>query len=132
MANRSSPQGHDLEMVTNCVAPYLLTKLLEPIMVKTAATSPQFSVRIIFVVSLMQFFNPATAMAFHADGTPQVLPGDNYMQSRPGDNYMQTKVGGTWLAAEFSNRLGGKGIMSLVSVKENKLHLILGRQLTHV
>jgi hypothetical protein len=89
--------------------------LLEPIMIKTAAESPQFSVRIVFVVSLMQFFSPTTAMVFHADGTPQILPGDNYMQSQPGDNYMQTKVGGTWLAAEFAKRLGSKGIMSVVS-----------------
>lgn len=108
-------QGHDLEMATNCVGPYLLTKLLEPILIQTAASSPRFSVRIVFVVALMQFFSPATAMEFDSNGTPKVLPGDNYMKSQPGDNYMQTKVGGTWLAAEFANRLGSKGILSVVS-----------------
>lgn len=54
-------------------------------------------------------------MEFDSNGTPKVLPGDNYMKSQPGDNYMQTKVGGTWLAAEFANRLGSKGILSVVS-----------------
>lgn len=103
-------------MVTNCVGPYLLTKLLEPIFIQTAASNPPFSVRIVFVVALMQLFAPDIAMSFDGDGNPNVLPGDNYMQSKPGDNYMQTKVGGTWLAAEFANRLGRKGILSVVSV----------------
>jgi hypothetical protein len=31
------------------------------------------------------------------------------------DNYMQCKVGGSWLVAEFSTRLGGKGILSVLS-----------------
>lgn len=114
--NENMIQGHDLEMVTNCVGPYLLTKLLEPILIRTAASSPPFSVRIVFVVALMQFFAPASAMSFDGDGNPKVLPGDNYMQSKPGDNYMQTKVGGTWLAAEFANRLGSKGVLSVVSL----------------
>lgn len=64
----------------------------------------------------MQLFSGASAMSFDTDGNPKVLPGDNHMQSRPGDNYMQTKVGGTWLAAEFANRLGNKGILSVVSL----------------
>ncbi|KAE8444138.1 hypothetical protein EG329_000826 [Mollisiaceae sp. DMI_Dod_QoI] len=104
-------QGQDLEMVTNCVAPYLLTKLLEPILIRTAVSSPPFCVRIVFVVALMQFFTPASAMLFDGDGTPRILPGDK-VQTKPGDNYMQTKAGGTWLAAEFANRLGSKGILS--------------------
>jgi retinol dehydrogenase 12 len=104
-------------MVTNCIGPYLLTKLLEPILIQTAMSSSPFGVRIIFVVALMQFFNPECAMWFDRDGNPRVLPGDNYMKSQPGDNYMQTKVGGTWLAAEFASRLGSKDILSVVSVK---------------
>lgn len=106
-------------MVTNCVGPYLLTKLLEPILIKTAAlaATPPLGVRIVFVVALMQLFAPASAMSFDDDGSPKVLPGDNYMQGKPGDNYMQTKVGGTWLAAEFANRLGSKGILSMVSLE---------------
>lgn len=118
IADENVTQGHDLEMVTNCVAPYILTKLLEPILVRTAASSPPFSVRIVFVVALMQFFTPAVAMSFDGDGTPKVLPGGR-VQTKVGDNYMQTKVGGTWLAAEFANRLGSKGILSVVSLRDN-------------
>jgi retinol dehydrogenase-12 len=123
-------QGHDLEMVTNCVGPYLLTKLLEPILIRTAALSSPFSVRVVFVVALMQFFAPTSAMSFDGDGNPKILPGDNYMQSKPGDNYMQTKVGGTWLAAEFANRLANKCILSVVSLSDNDCPCIELRRLT--
>ncbi|RAO69316.1 uncharacterized protein BHQ10_005328 [Talaromyces amestolkiae] len=121
-------QGHDLEMATNCVGPYLLTKLFEPILIQTAALSPQFTVRVVFVVALMQFFSPATAMEFDNNGNPKILPGDNYMKSQPGDNYMQTKVGGTWLAAEFANRLGSKGVLS-VSVHPGLMRTELQRNM---
>ncbi|EEA21392.1 short-chain dehydrogenase, putative [Talaromyces marneffei ATCC 18224] len=122
-------QGHDLEMATNCVGPYLLTRLLEPILIQTAASSPRFSVRVVFVVALMQLFSPATAMEFYSNGTPKVLPGDGYMKSQPGDNYMQTKIGGTWLAAEFANRLGSKEILS-VSVHPGLMRTELQRNMT--
>ena len=101
-------------MVTNCVGPYLLTNLLEPILTETAASSPPLSVRIIFVVALMQLYASSPVMSFDNQGNPAILPGDNYMKSQPGANYMQTKVGGTWLAAEFAARLQNKGILSVV------------------
>lgn len=107
-------QGHDLEMVTNCIGPYLLTTLLEPALTRTSELSPQYSVRIVFVTALMQFFTPAAAMEFDDNGAPKILLGDNYGKSQPGDNYMQTTVGGPWLAAEFAKRLGSKGILSVV------------------
>jgi hypothetical protein len=103
-------QGHDLEMGTNCLAPYLLTLLLEPILIRTAAASPysKCSVRVVWVITLMQFLKPGDGISFDANGTPKVLK--NAM-----DNYGQSKVGGAWLAAEFAKRLGSKGILSVVS-----------------
>ncbi|KAI1327029.1 putative short-chain dehydrogenase [Xylariaceae sp. FL0255] len=84
--------GHELEMVTNCIGSYLLTKLLEPILVQTAASSRPFGVRVVFVTALMEFYGPSTAM------------------SQPGDNYMQTKVGGTWLAAKWPREQIGSSV----------------------
>ena len=43
-ADENVIQGHDLEMATNCLGPYLLTKLLEPILIQTAASSSPVSV----------------------------------------------------------------------------------------
>lgn len=95
-------------MGTNCLAPYLLTVLLEPILIRTVASSPSLSVRVVFVVSLMQLGTPAGVMSFDSQGTPKVLP-------KAMDNYMQTKAGGMMLAAEFAKRLESKGILSMVS-----------------
>lgn len=95
-------------MATNCLAPYLLTILLEPILIRTAASAPSLSVRVIFVVSLMQLGTPTGGMSFDDQGTPKVLP-------KAMDNYMQSKAGGTWLAVEFAKRLGKQGILSVVS-----------------
>lgn len=99
-------------MATNCLAPYLLTLLLEPLLIGTAASSPLFSVRVVFVVALMQHGTPAGAMSFDGSGTPKILP-------KGFDNYMHSKVGGTWLAAEFANRFEGKGVLSVVSSSDD-------------
>lgn len=97
-------------MATNCIAPYLLTVLLEPILTRTAASSPPLSVRVVFVVALMHLGNHAASIAFDEHGAPKV-------PNKDWDTYMQSKVGGTWLAAEFAQRLGDKGILSVVSPK---------------
>lgn len=107
---RFNDQGHDLEMSTNCLGPYLLTLLLEPILTRTAESAPPFSVRIVFVVSWMHPGVQPGGMSFEKDGTPKVLT----QTVRGMENYMQSKVGTSWLAAEFAKRLGGKGILSVV------------------
>jgi retinol dehydrogenase-12 len=99
-------------MVTNCLAPYLLTIILEPILIRTAASSPPFSVRVVFVVAVMQLGAPAGGMSFDGHGNPKILPKDR-------DNYMQSKVGGTWLAAEFAKRLESKDVLSVVSPSDD-------------
>lgn len=94
-------------MGTNCLAPYLLTLLLEPILKQTAKTAPNLSVRVVWVVSLLQFGAPAGGVSFDEMGVPKVL-------SNAMENYMQSKVGGAWLASEFAARLGEDGILSVV------------------
>ncbi|KAG4440605.1 hypothetical protein IFR05_003922 [Cadophora sp. M221] len=68
--------GHDLEMGTNCLAPYLMTNLLEPILTRTANTpgTPPNGVRVVFVISaLNNGFVPGGAMSFDENGTPVVI-----------------------------------------------------------
>jgi retinol dehydrogenase-12 len=95
-------------MGTNCLGPYLLTVLLEPILVKTASSTPPYGVRVIFVVSLMKLGTPPGGVAFDINGTPRVLP-------KAMDNYMQSKAGSTMLSAHFAERLQSKGLLTLVS-----------------
>lgn len=96
------------------MGPYLLTLLLEPLLVTTAALpgmSPG-SVRIVWVVSILQQ-GPPDPMQFEADGTPKIREG--FMV-----NYLQSKNGATWLADKFAKRLDSKGILSVVSSSPRK------------
>lgn len=53
-------QGYELQLGTNCVAPFLFTKLLTPILVETAKTAVAGSVRVVWVSSsAAQRFSPA-------------------------------------------------------------------------
>ncbi len=97
-------------MCTNCLVPYLLIILLQPILTATATAliASPFLVRIVLVVSLIQFDTPVGGMDFKDLGNPK-------MREKALKNYMQTKAGGAWLAAEFPKRLGQKGTMSVES-----------------
>ncbi|KAH8591002.1 hypothetical protein B0O99DRAFT_520362 [Bisporella sp. PMI_857] len=102
-------QAHDLEVGTNALAPYLMTLLLEPILIRTATATPNvtpFATRIVWVVSALQLLRTKGGMDFQKDGSPAIL-------ANPMDNYMQSKVGASWLATEFGNRLGSNGILSV-------------------
>ncbi|KFX89677.1 hypothetical protein V495_04427 [Pseudogymnoascus sp. VKM F-4514 (FW-929)] len=108
-AGSKDTHGHDLEVGTNCLSPYLLTMLLEPIISRTATapgTQP-LSVRIVWVVSLLQGGTLPGAMKFDKNGTPAILE-KPFM-----GNYLQSKAGAAWLADEFAKRLGSKGVLSI-------------------
>jgi len=101
-------QGNDLEVGTNCLGPYLLSLLLEPILAATSTlpNTPAGSVRIVWEVAVLQGQLHKNGMQFEADGTPKVLT--KFMA-----NYMQSKVGVAWLTGLFADRLGGKGVLSV-------------------
>lgn len=51
--NSKSKQGYDLEMGTNCLGPFLLNKLLEPVLFSTASHEAPGEVRVVWVTSLL-------------------------------------------------------------------------------
>ncbi len=118
-------KGHDLEYGTNCLAPYLLTILLEPILIKTATElgAAAESVRIVWVTSMLTPGTPPGGMQFETDGTPKIMT--KFME-----NYMGSKNGSAWLAAEFGQRLGKHGILSNVRYKnlEDEKHALIGNR----
>lgn len=96
-------------MATNCLGPFLLNRLLEPIVVRTAQVeSTPDRVRIIWVASMLTSFVPNGGIQFDTSGSPKVLK-----SAMP--NYMQTKVGNVFLASETAKRLRKDGIISMVS-----------------
>ncbi|KAL1980998.1 hypothetical protein VTN96DRAFT_3262 [Rasamsonia emersonii] len=107
-AGSKSKQGHDLEMATNCLGPFLLNHHLQHILLQTAhqAAHPG-SVRIVWVSSLLGVGTIKGGMSFDPETGSPKIPSD------PMSNYMQSKVGNVFLAHECAKRLGGEGILSM-------------------
>jgi retinol dehydrogenase-12 len=99
-------QGYELQLGTNCVGPFLLTKLLVPILQSTAKIAPANSVRVTFASSsATNFASPTNGLVF--DGTKV----KNHLLSW--QTYGQSKAGNSYLAAEFAERYGKDGIISV-------------------
>ncbi|KAH6638588.1 hypothetical protein BKA67DRAFT_528795 [Truncatella angustata] len=120
-----STQGHELQLGTNAVGPYLLTKLLEPILVRTAKHLPAGSVRIVWVASIIALGTPKGGIVWdEKTGGPDVLDSS-------GSNYMQSKAGVVFLGHEYARKLGEHGIIS-VSLHPGILKTELQRHLPAV
>lgn len=92
--------GEDLQMSTNLYGPYLLTKLLYPLLKKTAQTAPKNSCRVSWAGSIavdLTSYRPG-GVDIDADGKPI------HKGKSQGTNYGMTKAGNLWLASEFARR----------------------------
>lgn len=125
-AGSKSKLGYDLEMATNCMGPFILNHLLEPILTRTAhAESTPDNVRVVWVSSMIAAFVPPGGIQFdEKSGSPKVLA--NTMH-----NYMQSKVGNVFLASEAAKRLGGDGVISM-SVNPGLMKTELQRHMPRV
>ncbi|KAF4945212.1 hypothetical protein FGADI_12111 [Fusarium gaditjirri] len=98
-------QGHDLQIGTNCLGPFLLTKLLTPAMIATSRITEKGSVRVVWVSSSIAEL-----------GSPQggIILGelDNVHKS-PGLQYGISKAGNFLYAREFARRYKEEGIISV-------------------
>ncbi|KAL9060608.1 MAG: hypothetical protein Q9162_000559 [Coniocarpon cinnabarinum] len=90
-----SAQGFELTMATNCLGPYLLTKLLYPWLTTTATESLAASVRVVWTSSLYVEQSPP------ADGLLNL----QHLEDPPSDpavTYVNSKLGNWYLACEFA------------------------------
>ncbi len=111
-------------MATNCLGPFLLNQLLEPILARTAlAEQTPDHVRVVWVASMITASVPDGGIQFDKSGSPKVLK--NAMQ-----NYMQTKVGNVFLASEAAKRLRKDGIISMVGFRPLESPYVLWQSLT--
>jgi NAD(P)-dependent dehydrogenase (short-subunit alcohol dehydrogenase family) len=99
--------GHELQMGTNCLGPFLLSQLLVPVLQKTAKEAPEGSVRVTWAASLAANFSPPGGVQFQEDGNakPQYF--------NPSLDYGASKAGNVFLASEFAARYGKNGIISV-------------------
>jgi NAD(P)-dependent dehydrogenase (short-subunit alcohol dehydrogenase family) len=98
-------QGYEIHMGTNCLAPYLLTQLLLPVLRQTAESSPSASVRVVFASSsIIDLQGPLGGISVE-----QLEPGK--YGKVPADNYSISKAGNWMLASQFDRLLRKDGIV---------------------
>ena len=101
----ASIQDHEIHMATNCLGPFLLTKLLLPILQETAKSSPKASVRVVFAYSgIADMLGPPGGVSL-AEQVPSRFSKD------PNRNYSASKAGNWFLASEFDKRVRKEGVV---------------------
>ncbi|KAJ3480969.1 hypothetical protein NLG97_g7934 [Lecanicillium saksenae] len=106
-AKVASAQGHEMQMATNCLGPFLLTRLLTPLLRETAKTAPKDSVRVIWAASLANnLFSPTGGVTLDAEKGPKTF-------SITQTNYGQSKTGNQFYAVEFHRRHAADGVVSV-------------------
>jgi retinol dehydrogenase-12 len=100
-------QGYELQLGTNCVGPFLFTKLLTPILLKTAKLKPPGSVRIVWTSS-------SVAETFSPKGGIDMANLDYKNDQAAWHKYGVSKAGNIYHAKEYARRYGGDGIISTV------------------
>ncbi|KAK3704890.1 short-chain alcohol dehydrogenase [Vermiconidia calcicola] len=108
-----SAQKHELQVATNVLGPFLLTKLLTPLLEGTAALSDTApgSVRVTWAGSLgVEVLSPKGGVTLDHEGNYHDHPKNNQRVK-----YGATKAANVLLAAEFGRRYppsSGKGVIS--------------------
>ncbi|OQE95366.1 hypothetical protein PENNAL_c0002G00899 [Penicillium nalgiovense] len=92
----TSPQGHDLQLATNCLGPHLFTQLLLPVLRRTASATPVASVRVIWTASIV-----VDAFVLEAGIELAELFQEDADKSR---NYLNTKMGNWFLADALASQ----------------------------
>ena len=102
-------QGYELQLGTNCVAPFLFTKFLTPILIETAKKAPKDSVRVVWTSSNgAEIFAPKNGVE---------MGNLDYKEDKgPWHKYGVSKAGNVMHASEFARKFGDEGIVSVVSI----------------
>lgn len=100
-------QNYDKQLGTNNVAPFLFTKLLHPILSKTASNAPTDSVRVVWVSSSgAEVYSPKGGIDIN--NLDYKVSKDNWFR------YGTSKAGNVLHASELAKRAGSEGIISVV------------------
>ncbi|KAL1877811.1 hypothetical protein Plec18167_004780 [Paecilomyces lecythidis] len=104
-----SKQNIELQLATNCLGPFLLTKLLLPLLYAAVPDSTPGTVRVVWTSSqVAELSSPPEGMIMSELTNP---PNDNVR------NYMNSKLGNWFLSVEMARRYGAD--KRIVSVAQN-------------
>jgi len=102
----TTKQGYELQLGTNCVAPFLFTKLLTPILLKTAKETKPGEVRVVWVSS-------SAADLMSPKGGVDMSNLDYKVDKSAFFKYGTSKAGNVLHATEFARHYGKDGIISV-------------------
>lgn len=102
-----SKQGYELQLGTNCLGPFLFTKLLTPILAATAKHAPKHSVRVVWLSS-------SSARAFAPKGGVEMDNLDYKKDRSIFVKYGTSKAGVIFESMEFARRYAKDRLMSVV------------------
>ena len=105
----TTKQGYEKQLGTNNVAPFLLTKLLHPMLAKTASTAPKDSVRVVWVSS-------SGAEVYSPKGGVDMDNLDYKKKKNLWWKYGTSKAGNVLHSGEFAKRFQSEGIISVVVI----------------
>ncbi|KAH6673463.1 hypothetical protein B0J14DRAFT_481810 [Halenospora varia] len=99
-------QGYEVQLGTNNVAPFLFTKLLTPILIKTAKAAPPGEVRVVWVAS-------SAAEGLSPTNGVDMDNLDYKNDKSPTHKYGVSKAGNILHAREYARNYGREGIISV-------------------
>ncbi|KAK4216896.1 hypothetical protein QBC37DRAFT_77699 [Rhypophila decipiens] len=107
-----SAQGHDLQIATNCLGPFLLTQLLHPLLQTTAREFPESSVRVVWLSSqAVDLISPKNGFSVQdIQGNPS-----SSSPMDPGLGYVISKLGNWYMSSEFARRYENDKIISVAA-----------------
>jgi retinol dehydrogenase 12 len=111
-----SNQGHDLFLATHCFGPFVLTRLLHPLLSSTAASSPAASVRVLWAGSIVTEF-PAAKKVMDLDNLDYKRKDESQA-----DRYAISKTGSVFIGTEWAKQDAGSGIVHLVRLSALSCH----------
>ncbi len=100
-------QGYEINLGTNVIAPFLLTRFLAPTLVSTAKAEPVGSVRVVWTSSLGTEMSGEKSVGVSVDDL-------DALEKKPGmERYALSKAGDWLLGVEFARRFKDDGVVSI-------------------
>ena len=102
-------QNYEAQLGVNCLGPFLFTKLLMPVLVQTAKSAPQASVRVVWLSS-------SAAEGLAPKGAIDMTKLDYKKDESAWFKYGVSKAGNILYGKEFARRYQADGVVSVVCV----------------
>lgn len=105
-------QNYEAQLGTNCLGPFLFTKILTPLLIETAKSAPRGSVRVCWLAS------SAAEVNSPKPGGVDMKNLDYHKDQSAWYKYGVSKAGNVLYAKEFAKRYQADGVLSMVCAKD--------------